>query len=191
MSTFQEMKAAAQGRWAEIWAALGVPDLPPPGQHGPCPGCGGRDRFRLVPEDAEHGGWICGQGGNPTGGDGLELLCHVHGWKKGEALKVVAGYLGILPDTSPQARQQARERAIQAKRHRYEEALVHELTVLRLAISRRVVDRDLVKDRHHRANAPQFRPMPDEHWQREIQAALRITALIGKLYPTHTKDKAA
>ena len=191
MSTFQEVKVAAQGRWSEIWAALGVPDLPSLDQHSPCPGCGGRDRLRLVPEDAEHGGWICGQGGTPTGGDGFDFLTHVHGWSKSEALRTVAHHLGIQTDTSPQARQQARERAIQAKRRQYEEALVHELTVLRLAISRRVVDRELAQDRHYRASAPEFRPMPDEYWQREKQAAIRITALIGKLYPIRTKDKAA
>ncbi len=41
------------------------------------------------------GKWFCSQGGATTGGDGIDLLCHVFGWSKSEALHAVAEYLGV------------------------------------------------------------------------------------------------
>ncbi len=181
MNSFTTIKAAASGRWPDIWAALGVGDLPPPGRHGPCPGCGGRDRFRLVPEDADDGGWICGQGGHPTGGDGFALLVHCGiARSPGEALRMVAAHLGIDARPDPQARQKARQAARQREMARLETALLHELIILEQVVGSRVAGRELT--RHHRALPPEWRPMPDDHWQRETLAAQRIAALLGKLY---------
>ena len=41
-----DVVAAASGHWPELLAAVGI-DIPPRGKHGPCPVCGGKDRFRL------------------------------------------------------------------------------------------------------------------------------------------------
>ena len=184
MTTFADVKTAAQGRWPEIWATHGLPDLPPPGQHSPCPGCGGRNRFRLVPDEVESGGWICGQGGNPTGGDGLDLLCHVHGWTKGEALQAVAAYLGIQSDSSPEARRLARAAAQQARRETLEEALLHEVVILSIVIGNRVSGRKLAGDRKFREIRPDFKPLPPEHWQRERLAAKRVHDALEVMYAT-------
>ena len=95
---------AARGRWREVLEAL-VPGIDLSGRHGPCPGCGGRDRFRIVPAELdERGGWFCGGGGETTGGDGLALLRHVHGWSFEEAIGRVAGVLGMDAQAAAPAR---------------------------------------------------------------------------------------
>ncbi len=184
MIDFPTCKAAARGQWPAIWSALGVSDLPRPGRHGPCPGCGGRDRFRLLPEDAEHGGWICGRGGDPTGGDGFALLVHTGiARTPGEALRLVTAYLGLNPKADPQARQRAREAAQRRDRERLETALAHELRVLLIVLEGRIAGREIERDQRFREARPEWRPLPTEHWEREHLAAQRITALLGKLYP--------
>ena len=60
----------------------------------PCPGCGGRDRYRFDDQDGR-GTFYCGGGGNPVSGDGFTLLNHVHGWNFKTAAKEVRIVLGI------------------------------------------------------------------------------------------------
>ena len=92
---------AARGRWREVLEAL-VPGIDLSGRHGPCPGCGGRDRFRVARDELDaRGGWFCGQGGETTGGDGLALLRHVHGWSFEEAVGRVAAVLGMDARAAP------------------------------------------------------------------------------------------
>lgn len=88
---FPDVKSAARGRWADILAGLGIDPGSLRNKHGPCPGCGGRDRFRF--DDQEEGRFFCGGGGEPTSGDGFTLLQHVHGWSPREALAHVAAAL--------------------------------------------------------------------------------------------------
>lgn len=95
MPRIGKVTAAARGRWGEILPALGVGAEYLVDRHGPCPGCGGRDRYRYDDRDGR-GTWICGGGGGePAAGDGLDLLRHVHGWTLAEALDAVAEYLGL------------------------------------------------------------------------------------------------
>ena len=86
----------AQGRWEQILPALGIPSDALTNKHKPCPGCGGKDRFRYVGGD--RGEWFCGQAGDTTGGDGFNLLMHVHGWPFKDAAKAVEKVLGISND---------------------------------------------------------------------------------------------
>lgn len=190
MLDFQTVKGAAHGRWLEIWQALGVHAETLTGKHTHCAGCGGKNRFRAVPTDPD-GKWFCGQGGSTTGGDGFGLLCHVFGWTKGEALRAVANHLGIQPDQSPKARQKARKRALLAKAAQLEEALLHEIMVLNIALNTRATDRQLARDHKYKDAAIWFRPMPADHWQREELAARRIVSLINKLYLARVLDSAA
>lgn len=76
-----DVREAARGRWHDVLARLGVKtDLLNP-RHGPCPGCGGRDRFRFDDKEGD-GTWICSGGGGPmASGDGLNLLEHCTGWE--------------------------------------------------------------------------------------------------------------
>jgi putative DNA primase/helicase len=63
---------SAHGNWAAILLAAGVPDRFLTGKHGPCPFCGGKDRYRFT-DYQQRGGFICSRC-NPDGGDGLALL---------------------------------------------------------------------------------------------------------------------
>ena len=95
---------AATGRWPGILASLGVPGEALRNRHGPCPGCGGSDRFRF--DDREgRGTFYCSQGGGtPAAGDGFELLKHAHGWSFPETLRAVAGQLGMADGEPAPAR---------------------------------------------------------------------------------------
>lgn len=98
--TFAAVSALASGRWEQIHASLGVA---PPSvshlKHTACPGCGGRDRFRVTDDYHATGGWICSQGGgDTTGGDGFALLQHALNYSASDALKAVARECGIDVD---------------------------------------------------------------------------------------------
>ncbi|WP_265433995.1 primase-helicase zinc-binding domain-containing protein [Aeromonas salmonicida] len=85
-----DVAAAACGHWPELLANLGV-TVPPRKQHGPCPACGGKDRFRLD-DKGGRGTWICSQCG---AGDGLDLIRRVTGKLPKDAAELVAGVLGF------------------------------------------------------------------------------------------------
>ena len=94
--TFTQVTAITAGRWEQIHRALGVALTTTSHQkHTPCPGCGGKDRFRVTKAYHDTGGYICGGGGDTTGGDGFALLQHVHGWTPGESLRAVARECGL------------------------------------------------------------------------------------------------
>jgi len=95
MNKFAEVKAAARGKWLQIFSALGVRTELLQDRHGPCPGCGGKDRFRYDDKDGD-GTFICSQGGGGNlSGDGFTLLEHINDWDSSEALRAVAGQLGM------------------------------------------------------------------------------------------------
>ncbi|MCK7581689.1 MAG: hypothetical protein MZV65_42795 [Chromatiales bacterium] len=74
----------ARGHWPEILTHFGIERDHLRDHHGPCPGCGGSDRFRFD-NDKDRGTWVCGGGGDTQAGDGFALLSHVHGWSAGDA----------------------------------------------------------------------------------------------------------
>ncbi len=57
---YDAVRAAAQGRWPWILAGLGVDPDTLKDDHGPCPGCGGVDRFRFDDKDQGHLFLFCG-----------------------------------------------------------------------------------------------------------------------------------
>jgi putative DNA primase/helicase len=65
----------AKGRWKDILPALGIDPKFLQNRHGPCPICGGDDRFRWDDQYGQ-GGFICSQCG---GGDGFRLAGRVTG----------------------------------------------------------------------------------------------------------------
>jgi putative DNA primase/helicase len=94
--TFDELKSLTANQWPDIHRALGINiKSTSPLKHTSCPGCGGKDRFRVTQRYSETGGWICSQGGDTTGGDGFSLLGHVLGYSPADQLKAVAEHLGI------------------------------------------------------------------------------------------------
>lgn len=92
-----DIRNAARGAWASVLAHFGVDASRLVNKHGPCPGCGGRDRFRFDDKNGE-GTWLCsgGGGGKPSSGDGLALLMHCLNVEFKEACRLLGEYL--LPD---------------------------------------------------------------------------------------------
>lgn len=86
----------AIGCWPGILPALGIDAKYLSNKHGPCPVCGGHDRFRFDDKDGR-GTWICSHCG---AGDGFDLLQHVFGWRFREAAEQVERILGTLPVVS-------------------------------------------------------------------------------------------
>jgi putative DNA primase/helicase len=66
----------AQNRWREILPRLGIDTGFLANKHGPCPLCGGKDRFRFDDRDGT-GSYFCNQCG---AGVGIILLRKKHGW---------------------------------------------------------------------------------------------------------------
>ncbi|MCX0435268.1 DUF927 domain-containing protein [Aeromonas veronii] len=85
-----DVAAAAIGHWPDLLAAVGI-DTPRRGKHGPCPTCGGKDRFRLD-DKGGRGTWICNQCG---AGDGLTLVGLATGKTIKEAADLIAPLVGL------------------------------------------------------------------------------------------------
>lgn len=71
---------AAKGKWRGLLIAFGLPEGCLKDKHGPCPLCGGTDRFRWDNREGK-GTYICGQCG---AGDGFKLASEFTGkaWKQ-------------------------------------------------------------------------------------------------------------
>lgn len=94
-----QVKATARGNWPHVLMSLGIASEFLTGRHGPCPGCGGRDRFRFDDRNGD-GTFICSQGaGEPLAGDGFTLLRHVTGDALGHVVQRVVDCLGgaVIP----------------------------------------------------------------------------------------------
>lgn len=90
----ERIKEAARGRWVEILSTIGgCPGELLTGRHGPCPRCGGIDRFRLI--DADAGALFCNACFSTRNGDGLAALQWLRGWTFNDALNAVADFLGV------------------------------------------------------------------------------------------------
>lgn len=84
---------SATGHWPAILHAAGVPDRFLTGKHGPCPFCGGKDRFRFT-DYQQRGGFICSQC-NADGCDGLSFLMQWRGDDFKQALGWLEDYLRL------------------------------------------------------------------------------------------------
>jgi hypothetical protein len=105
--------ARAQGRWQEILPQLGIEPRFLRNKHGPCPLCGGRDRFRF--DDREDtGSYYCSQCGP---GAGILLIRKLKGWDHKTACDEVDKIIGtehVAPKANPRKDDpQARRRAIE------------------------------------------------------------------------------
>lgn len=89
-----EVKTAAAGRWREVARTVGIGDEYLGGKHGPCPKCGGTDRWRVFDDFDQTGGCICNQCGRNLG-DGFELVEWFIGCDFPTALTRVADCLGV------------------------------------------------------------------------------------------------
>lgn len=101
----------------EVAERLGIGGLRRAGlEHvGPCPVCGGRDRFGINPA---RGVFVCR--GSDTGGDGLALAQYVLGCDFKAALDFLVGAADVAPDPAEVARRKAAAEAAERKRRDYE-----------------------------------------------------------------------
>ena len=139
--TFTQVTALASGRWEQIHRSLGANLATTSHQkHTACPGCGGKDRFRVTKAYHDTGGFICSQGGETTGGDGFSLLQHVHGWTPGESLRAVARECGLDVEAAEidYAELDRRRRIADAQARKATEIREAELVRLRTAAGYRV-----------------------------------------------------
>ncbi len=92
------IKAEARNHWPIILEHFGI-NVRNDGKHGPCPKCGGKDRFRFDDKDG-HGTWYCNQDCyNGKGyGDGFDLVSNCMNLSIVEAIIKVADYLGVKYD---------------------------------------------------------------------------------------------
>jgi putative DNA primase/helicase len=80
----------ANGRWKGILLMSGVDEKFLKNDHGPCPICGGRDRFRYDDKQG-NGTWYCGKCG---AGNGYTLLKTIHGWSDKETVEHIKSIVG-------------------------------------------------------------------------------------------------
>ncbi len=116
--TVSEITAAAANQWESLLPALGI-TVPKRGRHGPCPVCGGKDRFHFDDKDGR-GTWHCRQCDGKQAGDGLDLVAKVTGKSTKDAAQEVAQVLGLVSgyldsDTLRQRQTQATRQAEQQK----------------------------------------------------------------------------
>ena len=179
---YQETRAAALGRWEYIHKRLGINLVTTSHRkHTPCQGCGGRDRFRVAHDYAEHGRWVCSGGGNFQQGDGFALLGHVFGWTPSEQLKAVKDALGLDTGMDTAKRDQLHK---QAQEHAHKLAQIAKRKEEQLRTDHNILDamweiEDLINYRQHvqRVGRVYVAPSPEER-----SAAQRLNICILEVY---------
>lgn len=83
---------ATQGKWQAILPAVGIDKKFLTNRHGPCPLCGGKDRFRF--DDKGRGMWFCSQCG---AGDGIKLTMLANGYDFKQAARELEKHVGLAP----------------------------------------------------------------------------------------------
>lgn len=117
MIAIQQIQTSMNGQWHGVLESAGI-TLPKGRHHGPCPLCGGKDRFRFDDRDGR-GTWICNQCG---AGDGLTLFARSSCLSVKEAIPLLASMCGLSRSMSASdlsrieaQRQKAAERAEQQR----------------------------------------------------------------------------
>jgi putative DNA primase/helicase len=91
MMRADEIHARLATSWPQVLVQLGIAESTLQNKHGPCPACGGKDRFRFDNKRGR-GDFICNQCG---AGDGFKLLERTFGWPFSEARKRVIEAAGF------------------------------------------------------------------------------------------------
>jgi putative DNA primase/helicase len=112
----------ARGRWKDILPQLGIAAGFLQNRHGPCPVCGGKDRFRFDDRDGS-GSYYCNQCGP---GPGVMLVRKLHRWDHATACGEIDRIIGrdapivsqARPMTASSGRSAAIDRALDEARQR-------------------------------------------------------------------------
>jgi len=92
------LKTKMVGRWRPtIQHLTGMPLESMNGDHGPCPQCGGIDRFRVFDDFDDTGGAICNQCHPDKNADGVATVAWMLGISQGEAANLIADHIGMAP----------------------------------------------------------------------------------------------
>lgn len=90
-----ELMYLTKGKWRGLLEGLGVDPKYLTGKNGPCPFCGGTDRWRFTNYNND-GMWVCTHCGT---GNGFQLLQKYWGWSFPEARRAVEE---LIPGVRPQ-----------------------------------------------------------------------------------------
>ena len=99
----------ARGRWPGILASIGVPAKALRNKHGPCPVCGGKDRFRFD-DKGGNGTFICSHCGAGTGVKLVELMLKVDFRDAAREIEKHLGDAPIMPTSDGQRADDAKRR---------------------------------------------------------------------------------
>jgi len=128
--------------------------------------CHGGDGYNLQISDAPDGK--------------LKATCFSHGCSYKEIMESLES-LGIKPKTKF-TRSQRKTHCQKIYKHLYREALFTEAHILLQFLNNRSGDKEKTSDSNYLKLHPEFVPMPDEPFERELKAAKRTVKLIGKVY---------
>lgn len=142
--------SAVTGKWTTILMHCGIDERYLCNRAGPCPKCGGKDRFRFDDKNGR-GTWICNRCG---AGDGFNLLQLVNGWSFSRARSAVIESMGLRQIPSP----------IQSPRRRpqIEDHTLARPTARVLDLLRKSVPPESVRDAGEYLAARGLWPLPDE-----------------------------
>lgn len=90
--SLEKTTEAARGKWRGVLLHFGVDPKFLEDRHGPCPVCGGKDRFRFDDKDG-NGSSFCSQCGAKSG---MHLLMDLKGWTFPDAAREVDKILGVV-----------------------------------------------------------------------------------------------
>src|ERR1700730_624284 len=91
------LQERARGRWHGILPAIGISEQFLKRKNGPCPMCGGKDRWRFTDIDGK-GTWYCN---NCHGGNGVALVMKFTGLPFLEAARRIERVIGEAPANPP------------------------------------------------------------------------------------------
>jgi putative DNA primase/helicase len=89
-----DIHARLGSTWPSVLAQLGIAESFLRKKAGPCPACGGTDRFTFDNRNGR-GDYFCRHCG---AGDGFQLLERVHGWSFSEARRCIMQAIGVSPE---------------------------------------------------------------------------------------------
>jgi putative DNA primase/helicase len=97
--SFIRIQDRACGKWASILPAIGIPKAYLANKHGPCPICGGKDRFRFDDKGGS-GSFYCNACG---AGSGVDLVMRVRKVEFAEARRLIEEQLPSAVVAKPKA----------------------------------------------------------------------------------------
>lgn len=93
----KDVMQEAQGKWRGILLHYGISNDYLRKKHGPCPVCGGKDRF-IFDDKEGRGTFYCNSCG---AGTGAQLLSLFKGWSMSETIKEVGKVVGVVQKVEP------------------------------------------------------------------------------------------